>query len=129
MMNKTLIIIRGISGSGKSTYAATLDCPVFTADDYFMIDGEYKFIPSLLPDAHSDCRSKVYRAMYDGVEKIAVVNTFTQEWEFKTYLDMAASMDYTVFSIIVENRHGNKNIHDVPSENVEKQRERFEVSL
>ena len=36
---KTLYIVRGVPGSGKSTFAQSLDCPVFEADQYF-IDSE-----------------------------------------------------------------------------------------
>ncbi len=128
-MSKDLILVRGVSGSGKSTFAETLGCPVFTADDYFMVDGKYQFVASLLPDAHADCKAKVQRAMYEGVERIAVANTFTQEWEMEPYLYLASSHDYRVFSIIVESRHGFDNVHEVPSSGVEKQRERFEIKL
>ena len=128
-MSKIIYIIRGLSGSGKTTFANTLGCPVFCADDYFMIDGEYKFVPSLLPEAHADCKAKVQRAMYEGVDKIAVANTFTQEWEMADYFYLASANNYTVFTIIVENRHGGKNQHGVPDVNVEKMRNRFEIKL
>jgi len=128
-MNKILYIVRGISGSGKTTFANTLGCSVYSADDYFMVDGEYKFVASLLPDAHADCKAKVHRDMYNGVDKIAVANTFTQEWEMADYFYLANAHDYTVFTIIVENRHGGKNVHNVPDSSVEKMRERFEIKL
>lgn len=128
-MLKTFYIIRGLPGSGKNTFANTLDCVVFSADDYFIQDGNYKFIASLLPDAHADCKNRVRRAMYEGVDKIAVANTFTQEWEMEEYLNLASSHDYRVFSIIVENRHGGKNIHGVSDETIDKMRDRFEVQL
>lgn len=128
-MSKTLILVRGISGSGKSTFAATLGCPVYSADDYFMVDGVYRFNPMKLEFAHNHCKNSVLHAMYGGADKIAVANTFTQAWEMEDYLWMAKAYDYTVFTIIVENRHGGANIHDVPDETVEKQRQRFEVML
>ena len=40
---KTLYIVRGVPGSGKSTFAKTLGGTHFETDNYFMIDGEYKF--------------------------------------------------------------------------------------
>lgn len=61
--------------------------------------------------------------------RIFVANTFTQEWEMKPYFDLAEKYDYTVYSIIVENRHGNSNIHDVPDETQIKMKERFEIKL
>jgi predicted kinase len=60
---------------------------------------------------------------------IVVSNTFTQEWEMKPYFEMADRYDYKVFSIVVENRHGGVNEHNVPEEVLTKMRERFEVNL
>lgn len=128
-MNKILYIIRGISGCGKTTFANTLGCPVYSADDYFMVDGEYKFVPSLLPDAHTNCKNRVRQAMYDGSPVLAVANTFTQEWEMEDYFYLAKANDYMVFSLIVENRHDGQNVHNVPDASIEKMRERFEVKL
>ena len=49
---KTLIILRGVPGCGKSTVAEVLSnngkYPVCTADDFFMKDGEYKWNPKQL---------------------------------------------------------------------------------
>ena len=128
-MSKILYLIRGVSGSGKDTFAKTLGCGVFSADQYFMVDGEYKFVASLLPEAHANCLAGVKRAMYEGVDKIAVANTFTKEWEMKEYFYAAEAHDYMVFSVIVENRHGGKNVHEVPDDTVENQRDRFEIKL
>lgn len=63
------------------------------------------------------------------VPRIVVSNTFTQEWEMKPYFDLAKEHGYTVFSLIVENRHGGKNVHDCPEETITKMRERFEITL
>jgi hypothetical protein len=60
---------------------------------------------------------------------IIVSNTFTQEWEMEPYFELAEKYGYDVFSIIVENRHGGKNIHDCPEEKVQIMRDRFEVQL
>jgi phenolic acid decarboxylase len=58
-----------------------------------------------------------------------VANTFTEEWEMETYYEMANRYKYRVHSIIVENRHGNTNIHNVPSEKIEQMKNRFEIKL
>ena len=67
--------------------------------------------------------------MSDGEEKIVVSNTFTQEWEMKPYFDLAEKNGYKVFSIIVENRHGGENAHNVPQETLEKIKNKFEIKL
>jgi hypothetical protein len=62
-------------------------------------------------------------------EKIVVSNTFTQEWEMDAYYTLAEVWGYTVFSLIVENRHGGKNTHGVPDDKLEIMKNRFEVKL
>ena len=61
---KVLYIVRGLSGSGKTTIAHNLTHNVFSADDYFTTHaGDYNFDPSKLGDAHADCKSNVESAM------------------------------------------------------------------
>jgi predicted kinase len=128
---KTLYIVRGIPGSGKSTFAQSLDCPVFEADQYFIDSetGEYKFDGSKIKLAHNWCKLRVEHSMEDDFQKIAVSNTFTQEWEMDAYYELAKQYGYRVFSLIVENRHGGVNVHDVPEDKLEQMKNRFEVKL
>ena len=44
---KSLILVRGIPGSGKSTFAKEISYgfPFLSADDFFMIEGKYQFDP------------------------------------------------------------------------------------
>lgn len=125
---KILFLLRGCPGSGKSTLAKELAEIHLEADMYFMKDGEYKFDATQLKNAHEWCRSQCEFSMkYEF--KIAVSNTFTQEWEMKAYYDLAKKYGYTVFSIIVESRHHGKNVHNVPDETIEKMKKRFEIKL
>ena len=101
-----------------------------------MVDGEYKFDATKLKQAHEFCRNTVETYMRDNVEvndqfyrQIAVSNTFTQEWEMQPYFDLAKKYGYTVFTVIVENRHGGVNQHGVPDEVLTKMRDRFEIKL
>ena len=137
-MNKNLYIVRGLPGSGKSTFALNLvgaDFLVCEADKYFMVDGEYKFDGSKLKEAHESCRNLVETYMKDSLvndqfyREIAVSNTFTQEWEMQAYIDLAKQYGYMVFTVIVENRHGGVNQHGVPDEALTRMRDRFEIKL
>lgn len=129
-MDKVLYIVRGIPGSGKSTFAKQLTSNVFEADQYFLdINGNYNFDFTKIKDAHKDCQDNVKSAMKSSISKIAVSNTFTQEWEMKVYFDLAKEFGYKVFTIIVENRHGGTNIHNVPEDKVESMKNRFEIKL
>ena len=133
-MEKILYIVRGIPGSGKSTFAKSLGGTHFETDMFFMKDGEYKFDMFKLKEAHKWCQDSVYNAMIlnhtAGLNNVIVVsNTFTQEWEMKPYFEMADQHDYKVFSIVVENRHGGVNEHNVPEETLTLMRNRFEINL
>jgi len=130
-MEKTLYLCRGIPGSGKSTFAKTLGGKHYEADMYFIdpTTGEYKFDGTKIKLAHSWCMIQTQKAMVDEEPKIVVSNTFTQEWEMETYFKLAEENGYKVFTIIVENRHGGINVHNVPEDKIEQMKNRFEIKL
>ena len=130
-MEKILYIVRGIPGSGKSTFAKTLGGQHYEADMYFIdpTTGEYKFDGTKIKNAHAWCLDKVKTDMAVAREKIVVSNTFTQEWEFQPYIELAEKYGYKTFCIIVENRHGNTNEHNVPEDKIEQMKNRFEIKL
>jgi plasmid replication initiation protein len=61
--------------------------------------------------------------------KIVVSNTFTQEWEMKPYFELAEKYGYRVYSLIVENRHNGKNVHEVPEDKIQMMKDRFDIKL
>ena len=103
---------------------------VNSADDYFYNEkGEYMWEGRLLPLVHSKCLAKTERDMEMGISPILVANTFAPERELTAYIEAAEKYNYRVFSIVVENRHENENIHNVPEEALEKQKRRFKINL
>jgi len=132
---KELFLLRGLPGSGKSTLAKSIGGIHIEADMFFMKDGEYQFDFTKLKDAHSWCQESTEKSMRAldnpkiGTKRITVSNTFTQEWEMQPYYDLAAKYGYRVYSLIVENIHNGKSIHNVPEESINKMRERFEIRL
>jgi len=137
-MTKILTIVRGLPGSGKSTFANFVwnDYAICEADKFFYDkEGNYNFDASKLKQAHEWCRNEVETRMKDNQNnpqyypEIVVSNTFTQEWEMQAYFDLAEKYEYKVFSVIVENRHGNKNVHGVPDDTLKKMKDRFQISL
>ncbi len=133
---KNLYLLRGIPGAGKSTLAKQLGDSHFETDTFFMVEGEYKFDPTKLRKAHEWCQSQIELAMINnhvtaGLDNsdIVVSNTFTQAWEMDAYNELAKQYGYRVFSIIVENRHGGVNQHNVPENKLQMMKERFEVKL
>jgi len=130
-MNKTLIVIRGLPGSGKSTFARILVEPgcICTADDYFMKDGKYQWDATKIGIAHNVCIVKCERLMKMQLPTIAIANTSTTKKELKPYYDLAEKYNYKIFSIIVENRMNTKNTHNVPEETIEDMKKRFDIQL
>jgi predicted kinase len=132
-MEKVLFIVRGIPGSGKSTFAKTLvkkDYCHKEADMFFVDrEGNYKFEPSKIKDAHKWCQEEMDFLMRLEHSPVVVSNTFTQEWEMEPYFELAKKYGYKVFSIVIENRHGGTNEHNVPQEKVEQMKNRFEIKL
>lgn len=145
---RELFLLRGLPGSGKSTLAKTLAegirSEIHEADSFFMVyrdeetgyivnrhqyDGTYEFDAKLLPKAHEECLNSARHSMQLGIPRVIVANTFTQEWEMQAYFEAAGYYNYTVFSLIVENSHGEQSIHNVSDETVEKMRDRFTLKL
>ncbi len=92
-------------------------------------EGNYKFEPSKIKDAHAWCQEEVEFLLRLEHTPVVVSNTFTQEWEMEAYYKLAKDYGYTVFSLIVENRHGGRNIHGVPDDKLEIMKNRFEIKL
>lgn len=137
-MSGILFLVRGLPGSGKTSLATHIwnEYAVCEADKYFYDkEGNYNYDPSKIKDAHAWCKSQVETMMKDHklneqyYPEIAVSNTFTQEWEMEDYFQLAEKYGYKVVSLIVENRHGGKNIHGVPDDKIEIMRNRFEIKL
>ena len=129
-MNRDLIIVRGIPGSGKTTFAELICDTVFSADDYHIDkDGKYNWKPENVGKAHEWCQSLTRKAMEQSLPRICVANTSTTTNEMRPYKRLAQKYGYKVFSIIVENRHGGTNVHNVPEETLDKMAKRFDIKL
>jgi predicted kinase len=132
-----LILLRGLPGSGKSTLAkiilqlrSTDEPEVLSADDFFEDkEGDYNFDSTKLKEAHNYCQFRCSERMRQQKAKIVVANTFTQEWEMDEYFKMAERYNYRVHTVVVENRHGNENIHGVPEDKLQQMKNRFQIKL
>ena len=122
-----LLLLRGLPGSGKSTFAKYLSkmygFKIVEADQYMMENGVYKFDPKKLGWAHGQCKEAVRQYIQED-ECIVVSNTNTQRWEMQPYIDMATAAYYIVKEHTLHTNFG--NIHGVPEEKVEIMRKRWE---
>lgn len=126
--NQILIIVRGIPGSGKSTFAKEIvkmfpdDSVYWESDMFFMHNGVYCWKPNKVHLAHRWCQQKVEKS-FDAVDIVVVSNTFTTESEMKFYLDFAKENGISVQIVRMENRFENE--HGVHDATLEKMKARF----
>ena len=129
-----IYLIRGLPGSGKSTFAKALEfsgvVSIVIEADKLMKDesGNYKFDASKLPQHHLWCQQTAIKLLNKGVS-VAVSNTSTTEKEVYVYQKIAEETNANFFSVIVENRHDGVNIHDVPEDKIQKMKYRFSIKL
>ena len=128
-LDKLFFVIRGIPGSGKSTLGSSIAYKCWEADKYFDFFHGGEFVPHEIGRAHEWCKERVREDMEAGIARLAVANTFTRKWEMEPYLEMAEEMGYTCIVLVVENHHGNKSVHNIPQEIIDKMVNRFEVYL
>ncbi len=134
--NNRVVILRGCSGSGKSTYIQKNfpNAYICSADHFFTgNDGIYRFDPMLLGEAHRYCYRKFLLAITDkelSRPKIIVVdNTNTQIFEFYGYVQLAWAYNIPV-EIIRMNTPidiaAARNLHGVPFKKVKSMQDRFQ---
>jgi predicted kinase len=132
---KKMIIMQGAPGSGKSTKAKEIkekflnegadQVDIFSTDDYFMEDGEYKFNFKKIKEAHRHTQDMVKTLALAGFQVLIIDNTNTQQWEAQPYIDIAKQYNYEVEVIRCDGQY--QNTHGVPDDKVEIMRNRLEV--
>jgi hypothetical protein len=141
--NKVCIVLRGVSGSSKSTIAKylsilyngcldgkQLNSVICTADDYFYQDEIYQFNAQNLGVAHGQCKKKFLESINNNLGLVIVANTNSAPCEFNFYMDAAKEKGYVTFSLVVEKRfEGGDNGHNCPIKSLERQEINIKNSL
>ena len=96
------MILRGLPGVGKSTFAASLKrlcnsnkwtCRVCSADDWFRRGDRYQFDAHDLPEAHRYCQGMCLLALYEQTNVIIIDNTNISYPDVDVYRDLEAHYD------------------------------------
>ena len=136
-MDKVLFLIRGLPGAGKTTLAHIMaegKYPVIDADEFFVKDGKYIKCDRESKEIHhfeaSEWAAKnLSEEMIKGTKRIYVADNVITHREVESYLYLANEYDYKVISIVVENRHGNKSVHDISDGLFKQKLETFQIKL
>ncbi len=143
IIGNTIIIIRGLPGTGKSTLAKKLceeyaHCQHFETDEFFITEsGEYAWSASKIGEAHDWCKKSAEHAFRQHIVPV-ISNTFTTLKEIQGYLEPYGG-DVSVVILNSSNYWKNEgvnmphdvnhsfknNIHSVPLHSIQRMQARW----
>lgn len=123
------VILRGISGSGKSSLKKVLEemcaeagltVAMHSTDDYHMVDGEYIFDPKKLGYFHRLNKEAFEKSLADGVDIVVCDNTNLRQREYSGYIKAARDLNSIVVAVVFYpddyDKHVERNKHGVPED-------------
>lgn len=134
MRKRSVTILCGCSGSGKSTYSRLFADPFIVSADRYFIDAErtYNFDPSKLSEAHAHCLRQYVEALQDTfTHHIIVDNTNTSVSEIAPYAALAQAYSYYGWELEIVwvkcdiETAAARNVHGVPAQTVARQADRL----
>lgn len=134
--DKIMVFVRGIPGSGKSTFAKRVCQTPYKKEEvfafpehceadmyYFAKYGEYKWSVQDVKNAHKYCQLNVETAMLLG-HHVVVSNTFIKQWELEEYIKLCEKYGYNYVVIRMYSEYESK--HNVPKETIERMKNQME---
>jgi predicted kinase len=124
-----LLLVRGLPGSGKSTfakkYAEEHDAAHLEADMWVpeCPDDQYLYVKENAGYYHASCLAQTFYNLMHG-ESCVVSNTFTQYQEIAPYIDIANRAKAKLSIYICRGNFG--TIHPVPPEVIKLMEDRWE---
>lgn len=144
-MAKVLYIVRGVSGSGKSSLVDSIvrdefhgEGFIFSTDNYFCTSNGYEFDPAKLGEYHQANQVAAAEAIQQGKSPLFIDNTNLQKWEARPYVQAAVHYNYQVRIIepstewwISRNAKelAARNRHGVSEESIVRMLERYETDF
>jgi hypothetical protein len=91
---------------------------IHSTDDFFYVDGEYRFDPGKLREYHDRNYEAFCRSLNNGVPIVICDNTNTRRWHFERYAEAANRAGYLVAFVIMPHPQAQvaaqRTIHMVP---------------
>lgn len=128
---REVIIMRGLPGSGKSTYAKKQypEYEYCSMDNFFIKNGEYKYDAKKIFPAVNYCKNKFQKAIEAG-KNIVVDNTNLTKKEYIDYIKIANENGYDVivysFVGLTAKESFEFNSHGVPLEKCEQMEKKYQ---
>lgn len=105
---KKMYLLRGVPGSGKSTKSNSIlseygidtsnifikNQHILSTDDFFIVDGKYKFDPKKIVEYHKENQKRAENQMINGITPLLIDNTNIMPWEMKIYVELADKYGY-----------------------------------
>lgn len=120
---KTLIIMRGHPGAGKSTFVKErweYEPFVCSADSFFSLSGKYEYDASKIGEAHNLCMRQFLHAIETNESLIIVDNTNIRIMDYIPYVRVAEALGWKVYQKVMTGCY--QNVHGVPENKVERMR-------
>ena len=139
---RTLVVCRGLPGSGKTTLAHALcdagaGC-ICSADSFFSKDdGVFRYDGRLIAKAHQHCQLQFDEAIAIKSRLVVIENTNTQYAEYKDYVEKAKEQGYSVLIVEIKcpddetrQQFNSRSDHNVPEDkSVEMMRRRYSALI